>query len=62
MTFKMRLNGIGLLKSLSQSLLQQLDALNKKSLRKKLLLFYGEVKVDADNRYHVIPRTRPSER
>ena len=24
-------------------------------------LFYGEVKVDADNRYHVIPRTRPSE-
>jgi hypothetical protein len=24
-------------------------------------LFYGEVKVDANNRYHVIPRTRPSE-
>jgi hypothetical protein len=24
------------------------------------LLFYGEVKVDAENRYHVIPRTRPS--
>jgi hypothetical protein len=24
-------------------------------------LFYGEVKIDADNRYHVIPRTRPSE-
>lgn len=25
-------------------------------------LFYGEVKIDAENRYHVIPRTRPSER
>jgi hypothetical protein len=24
-------------------------------------LFYGEVKIDADNRYHPIPRTRPSE-
>jgi effector-binding domain-containing protein len=24
-------------------------------------LFYGEVKIDADNRYHVIPRTKPSE-
>ncbi|MFN9173903.1 MAG: DUF6972 family protein [Synechocystis sp.] len=24
------------------------------------LLFYGEVKIDAENRYHVIPRTRPS--
>lgn len=24
-------------------------------------LFYGEVKIDAQNRYHVIPRTRPSE-
>jgi len=24
-------------------------------------LFYGEVKIDAENRYHVIPRTRPSE-
>jgi hypothetical protein len=24
-------------------------------------LFYGEVKVDAENRYHVIPRTRPSQ-
>ncbi|PAX51478.1 DUF6972 family protein [Brunnivagina elsteri] len=23
-------------------------------------LFYGEVKIDAENRYHVIPRTRPS--
>jgi len=23
-------------------------------------LFYGEVKIDAKNRYHVIPRTRPS--
>ncbi|WP_407947424.1 DUF6972 family protein [Planktothrix serta] len=25
-------------------------------------LFYGEVKIDANNRYHAIPRTRPSER
>lgn len=25
-------------------------------------LFYGEVKIDANNRYHSIPRTRPSER
>lgn len=24
-------------------------------------LFYGEVKIDANNRYHTIPRTRPSE-
>lgn len=24
-------------------------------------LFYGEIKIDAENRYHVIPRTRPSE-
>ncbi|MBC7969291.1 MAG: hypothetical protein H7Z11_04025 [Verrucomicrobia bacterium] len=24
-------------------------------------LFYGEVKIDASNRYHAIPRTRPSE-
>jgi hypothetical protein len=24
-------------------------------------LFYGEVKINADNRYHPIPRTRPSE-
>lgn len=24
-------------------------------------LFYGEVKVDAENRYHAIPRTRPSQ-
>jgi hypothetical protein len=23
--------------------------------------FYGEVKIDAESRYHVIPRTRPSE-
>lgn len=23
-------------------------------------LFYGEVKIDTENRYHVIPRTRPS--
>lgn len=23
-------------------------------------LFYGEVKIDAQNQYHVIPRTRPS--
>ena len=27
----------------------------------RTLLFYGEVKIDAENRYHVIPRTRPSE-
>lgn len=25
------------------------------------LLFYGEVKLDAENRYPVIPRTRPSQ-
>lgn len=25
------------------------------------LLFYGEVKIDAENRYHVIPRTRSSQ-
>lgn len=24
-------------------------------------LFYGEVKIDAENQYHVIPRNRPSE-
>jgi len=24
-------------------------------------LFYGEVKIDAEDRYHVIPRTRPSQ-
>lgn len=24
-------------------------------------LFYGEVKIDAKDRYHVIPRTRPSQ-
>ena len=24
-------------------------------------LFYGEIKIDANNRYHTIPRTRPSE-
>lgn len=24
-------------------------------------LFYGEVKINADNRYHPVPRTRPSE-
>lgn len=24
-------------------------------------LFYGEVKIDAENRYHVISRTRPSQ-
>jgi len=24
-------------------------------------LFYGEVKIDAKNRYHVTPRTQPSE-
>ncbi|WP_315791290.1 DUF6972 family protein [Fischerella sp. JS2] len=27
----------------------------------KIPLFYGEVKIDAENRYHVIPCTRPSE-
>jgi len=27
----------------------------------RLLLYYGEIKVDAENRYHVTPRTRPSE-
>ncbi|NJL65698.1 MAG: hypothetical protein HC894_00325 [Microcoleus sp. SM1_3_4] len=26
----------------------------------RLLLYYGEIKVDAENRYHVIPRSRPS--
>jgi hypothetical protein len=26
----------------------------------KIFLFYGEIKIDADNRYHVIPRTRSS--
>jgi hypothetical protein len=26
----------------------------------RTLLFYGELKIDAENRYHVIPRTRPS--
>lgn len=25
-------------------------------------LFYGEVKIDAENRYHVTPRTRPSQK
>lgn len=24
-------------------------------------LFYGEVKIDADNKYHPVPRNRPSE-
>jgi len=24
-------------------------------------LFYGEMKIDAEDRYHVIPRTRPSQ-
>jgi hypothetical protein len=24
-------------------------------------LFYGEVKIDTENRYHVIPRTQPSQ-
>lgn len=27
----------------------------------KVPLFYGEIKIDANNRYHPIPRTRPSE-
>lgn len=26
----------------------------------RIPLFYGEVKIDAENRYHVIPRTQPS--
>lgn len=26
-----------------------------------LPLFYGEVKIDVDNQYHPVPRTRPSE-
>lgn len=26
-----------------------------------LSLFYGEVKIDADNQYHLIPRTRPGQ-
>ena len=26
-----------------------------------LLLFYGEVKIDENNQYHPVPRTRPSE-
>jgi hypothetical protein len=26
-----------------------------------LPLFYGEVKIDADNKYHPVPRTQPSE-
>jgi hypothetical protein len=26
-----------------------------------LPLFYGEVKIDADDKYHPVPRTRPSE-
>lgn len=24
-------------------------------------LFYGEVRIDAEDRYHVVPRTRPGE-
>ncbi|MGF2038749.1 DUF6972 family protein [Nostoc sp. ChiVER01] len=27
----------------------------------KCLLYYGEIKINADDQYHVIPRTRPSE-
>lgn len=27
----------------------------------RTLLYYGEVKIDAENRYHVIPRTGPSQ-
>jgi hypothetical protein len=27
----------------------------------RTLLFYGEVKIDAEDQYHVIPRTRPSQ-
>ena len=28
----------------------------------RILLFYGEVKIDAKNQYHVIPRTRRSQK
>ncbi|MBD2250238.1 DUF6972 family protein [Nostoc parmelioides] len=27
----------------------------------RIPLYYGEIKINADNQYHVIPRTRPSE-
>ncbi|MEK0180313.1 MAG: hypothetical protein EAZ78_25000 [Oscillatoriales cyanobacterium] len=27
----------------------------------RLLLYYGEIKVNVENRYHVTPRSRPSE-
>lgn len=27
----------------------------------RIPLYYGEIKIDADNQYHVIPRRRPSE-
>ncbi|MEH2437201.1 MAG: hypothetical protein V7K25_23675 [Nostoc sp.] len=27
----------------------------------RILLYYGEIKINADDQYHVIPRTRPSE-
>jgi hypothetical protein len=27
----------------------------------RIPLYYGEIKINADNKYHVIPRTRPSE-
>ncbi|WP_435025099.1 DUF6972 family protein [Nostoc sp. CALU 1950] len=27
----------------------------------RTLLYYGEIKINADDQYHVIPRTRPSE-
>ncbi len=27
----------------------------------RIPLFYGEVKIDANDKYHPIPRTRPSE-
>ncbi|MBD2386395.1 DUF6972 family protein [Cylindrospermum sp. FACHB-282] len=27
----------------------------------RIPLYYGEIKINADNQYHVVPRTRPSE-
>ncbi|WP_242048469.1 MULTISPECIES: DUF6972 family protein [Nostocaceae] len=28
----------------------------------RIPLYYGEIKINADDQYHVIPRTRPSEK
>jgi hypothetical protein len=38
-----------------------LMALSQAYLEWERQMFYGEVKIDADNRYHAVPRTRPSE-